>query len=161
MTKSNLRSALVPRRPLLVAALLILALVTAWLFVPTLQGHVAAMNVRSVSVTTSDTSVTDNGTELATTLTIHNPTQRDITFYSGLIHVYNGETQLTDGTSTPFERTTVPSGKTKTIRIMLNLDRDQESHARQAVKSGAIRVSGAVRGYLAKKKIEVYLQKGD
>ncbi len=161
MSSSTLRSVLTPKRPLLAGAILVVAVATTWFFVPTLQGHVATMNIRSVNVTTSDTGVTDDGSELATTLTIHNPTQRDVMFDSGLIHVYDGKTQLTDGTSTPFSRTTVPSHGTKRIRIELDLDPDRVSRARRAVNSGSISFTGSVRGRIAKRDVQVYVRNGD
>ncbi len=122
MSGSTARSVLRPERPLLVAAIVVTALVTAWLFVPTMQGHVATMNVGSVDVTTSNTAVTDGGESLTTTLSIHNPTRRDIVFYSGLIHVYDGETQLSDGTTTPFGETTIPAKETVTLQVEIDLN---------------------------------------
>ncbi|KZN22820.1 hypothetical protein A4G99_17075 [Haladaptatus sp. R4] len=161
MSNSNLRSALTPNQPLLVAAVVLVAVITTWFFVPTLQGHTAAMNVRSASVTTADTSVTADGSNLVTTLTIHNPTQRDIVFYDGLIHVYDGETQLTDGTSTPFDETNVPAKETETIRIKMDADPDRVSRTRQAVKSGSISFTGFVRGRIGEKKVQVYVRNED
>ncbi|WP_423745266.1 hypothetical protein V5735_04495 (plasmid) [Haladaptatus sp. SPP-AMP-3] len=160
MSNSNARSALRPERPLLVAAVLLTVLVTAWLFVPTMLGHVATMNVGSVDVTTSGATVTDGGQHLTTTLTIHNPTRRDIVFYSGLIHVYDGETQLTDGTTTPLGETTVPARETVTLQVEIDLNPDRTARAKRAIRSGSATFSGNLRGRIGEKGIRVPVHTG-
>ncbi|MFH5798401.1 hypothetical protein [Haladaptatus sp. CMAA 1911] len=160
MPGSTVRSVLRPERPLLVAAIVVTALVTAWLFVPTMQGHVAMMNVGSVDVTTSNSAVTDGGEYLTTTLSIRNPTGRDIVFYSGLIHVYDGETQLSDGTTTPFGETTIPARETVTLRVGIDLNPDRVSRTKRAVRSGSASFSGSLRGRIGREGIHVPLHAG-
>jgi len=160
MSGSTARSVLRPERPVLVAAIIVTVLVTAWLFVPTMQGHVAMMNVGSVDVTTSNSAVTDGGEYLTTTLSIHNPTRRDIVFYSGLIHVYDGETQLSDGTTTPFGETTIPARETVTLQVEIDLNPDRVSRTKRAVRSGSASFSGGLRGRIGKEGIHVPLHAG-
>jgi hypothetical protein len=161
MSGSTARSVLRPERPFLVAAIVVTALVTAWLFVPTMQGHVATMNIGSVDVTTSNTAVTDDGEYLTTMLSVHNPTRRDLVFYSGLIHVHDGETQLSDGTTTPFGETTIPAKETVTLEVEIDLIPDRVSQTKRAVRSGSASFSGSLRGRIGQESIHVPLHAGE
>lgn len=160
MSSSTVRSSLQPERPLLTLAILITALVTVWLFVPTMQGHIAVMNTGSVDVTTSGMSVADGGEHLEITLMIHNPTRRDIVFYSGSLHVYDGETQLSDGTTTPFDETRVPAKGTMPAQIEIDLNPDRISRTRRALNDGSTTVSGSLRGRIGAEGIHVPVHVG-
>ncbi|WP_266076543.1 hypothetical protein [Haladaptatus caseinilyticus] len=146
MSDTNTGVALMPERPLLVGVVLVTALVTGWVFVPTMQGHIATMNTGSVDVTATEYTVTGGGEHLTVALRIHNPTRRAIVLSSGQIHAYDGQTRLTDGTTTSLDETTVPAGETLDLTIDMDLSSEHTSQANQAAKSGSVRVTGMVRG---------------
>ncbi|WP_435153281.1 hypothetical protein [Haladaptatus sp. DFWS20] len=155
MSNTSTRSALLPERPLLVGAVLLTALVTAWVFIPTMQGHVAIMNSGSVDVTATEYTVADDGEHLAIALQIHNPTGRKIAFSSGQIHAYDGEVQLSDGTTTSLDGATVPAGETVEVNIEMDLDSKRVSQTKQAVQSGSITVSGRLKGEIGDQEVRI------
>ncbi|WP_049970845.1 hypothetical protein [Haladaptatus cibarius] len=155
MSNSRTRSALWPKQPLLVGAVVVTALVTAWLFVPTMQGHLATMNSGSVDVTPTEYAVTDDDEHLSTTLQIQNPTGRDIVFTSSILHAHDGDVQLTDGTTTSFDEIRIPAGETVETTIQIGLDTERASQAKTAVESESVVLSGTVRAQIGDKDVSI------
>ncbi len=155
-TTSTLR----PNQPLLVGAVVVTAIVTAWLFVPTMQGHIATMNVGSVGATPTDYTVTDDGEVLSVSFELHNPTGREISFYSGQIHAFDGNAQLTDGTTTSFGGVSVPPGETVTATVEMNLPPEQKAVAKRAAESGSITFAGKLRGEIGDEDVTVPVDGG-
>ncbi|WP_458206355.1 hypothetical protein [Haladaptatus sp. NG-SE-30] len=155
MSNSNARNPLRPKRPLVVGLVLVTAIVTMMLFVPTMQGHIATMNIGSVDVTATEYAVTDGGEHLSATFEVHNPTRRTVVFYSGLLHAYDGQTQLNDGTTTMFDKTAVPAGETVEITANIDLTPATEKQTRRAVQSGSIRLAGEINGEIGQKSVTV------
>ena len=160
MSNSTNAAALRPNRPLLVGAVLITALVTAWLFVPTMLGHIATMNVGSVDASATEYTVTDGGEHLSVTFELRNPTGREIVFYNGQIHAYDGETQLTDGTTTSLGGVSVPAGETVTVTAKMDLKSERTATAKRAADSGSIEVAGTLRGEIGDKEVSVAVKQG-
>lgn len=152
---SSARSVLRPDRPLLVTLVVATAVVTLWLFVPTMSGHIATMNVGSVDVTVTEYAVSDGGEHLSVTLEVHNPTRRAVVFYSGLLHAADGRAQLSDGTTTGLGETTVPPGGTVEITANIDLAPERASRARRAVESGSVALSGKLRGEIGNEGVTV------
>lgn len=160
MSNTSTRSALLPERPLVVGAVFLTALLTAWVFVPTMQGHIAIMNSGSVDVTATEYTVTDDGEHLAIALQIDNPTGRNIVFSNGQIHAYDGEVQLSDGTTTSLDGT-VPAGETLEVNIDMDLDSEQVSQAKRAVESGSVTVSGRLKGEIGDQDVNIPVEIGE
>ncbi|WP_458185396.1 hypothetical protein [Haladaptatus sp. NG-WS-4] len=163
MSNLSASSVLRPKRPLVVGAVLVTVLVTLWLFVPTMQGHIAIMNVGSVDVTATEFAVTDGGEHLSVTFDVHNPTGREILFTGSVLHAYAGQTQLNDGTTTMFETTTIPPRETAQITADIDLEPGQQSRAKRAAEDGAISIRGELNGEIGRERVDVpvRIERGD
>ena len=137
-----MRSLVRPKRPLVVAAVLLTALVTLWLFVPTVLGHFAVFNSASISATPTGATVADDGQSVEVAFEIHNPTSRSVQLSGGHVNVYDGDTRLSDGTTMRLSETTVQSGETKTVTGTIALSEGLADRTRRAVETGELRYSG-------------------
>jgi hypothetical protein len=156
-------TALRPDRPFVAGALVLVALVTLWLFVPTMFGHVAVMNADAIDVTPTAYQVSDDGDAIVASLDVHNPTRRAVTLYSGLLVPRTADgTKLSDGTTSTFEEVvTIPSGETRTMDVRISLGDGQAQRARTAASSpGAITLTGTVRGRISDEDIRVNIRAG-
>ncbi|WP_440008755.1 hypothetical protein [Halomicrococcus sp. SG-WS-1] len=160
MSASTARSVLRPERPLLVFVFVLVSLVTVWLFVPTMLGHAAVTNADNVDVTATDARVTDDGRTLAVAFQIHNPTHRAISVSAALVHVYDGDARVSDGTTTPFQRTVVPAGETRTVTLGIGIRDGYEERVRQGTDDRGFRYSGKLRGTIADRTVDVDVDSG-
>lgn len=160
MSNTSPHSALRPERPLLVVAVLLTALVTVWLFVPTMQGHLATMNVGTVDVTATEYTVTDDGDHLRVSLQVQNPTRRTVILTNGPIHAYDGQTQLSDGTTTSFDGSRIPAGETVETTVDIDLNPAQVTRAKRAVESESVTLAGTIRGEIGAKDVSISVGTG-
>ena len=137
-----MRSLVRPKRPLVVGAVLLTALVTLWLFVPTVMGYFATYNVASITASPTDVAVSDDGQTLVVTFEVHNPTSQPIRFHGGHVIVFDGDTRLSDGTTMQAPATTVSGGETATVTGAIGVSGGSEDRARRAAGTGTLRYSG-------------------
>ena len=155
------RSVLRPDRPLVVSAFLLVALVTVWLFVPTVLGHAAVLNADNVGVTPTDARVTDDGRTLAVEFRIRNPTRRAVTVSTGLVHAYDGDARVSDGTTTPFRATVVPAGEARTVTLGIGIEDGYGERVRRGVDERGLRYSGKLRGTIADRSVSISVDGGE
>lgn len=164
MSRLSLRATVLrPNRPFVVAAFTLTAVVTVWLFVPTMFGHIAVMNSDAVEVSATDYAVSDDGEQLLVTFEVNNPTRRSIKLYNGLLYPRAADgTRLSDGTTSPLETVTVvPSGETKTVTVVIGVRKGAGDRVRNAIESGSITLSGKLNGRISDAEVEIPVQEAE
>ncbi len=150
-----MRSLARPERPLVVAAVLLTALVTLWLLVPTVYGHLATYQVGDITVSPTDVEMTEDGEAVAVTFAVHNPTPRAVQFNSGRVNVYDGDTKLSTGTTMQYSKTTIPSGETKRITGTVEIDAEHADQTRRAIETDGLRYLGELDGEIGDNSITI------
>ncbi|UPV99631.1 DUF916 domain-containing protein [Halorussus gelatinilyticus] len=148
------RTLLRPRKPVTMGSFLVVALVTAALFVPTFSGHLAVMNTVSIDATATDVAMSEDGDQLVVQIRIHNPTRAAFTASYGQLFGKVEGTQLT-GTGNEVEETTVPAGETRTLTARISVPEEHRDRAARAAKAGNIVVTGQLDGRIRDQRVEV------
>lgn len=146
---------LVPDRTTAVA-LLTLA-VTVALFAPTVVGYVSYEQVSNADVAVDSMAVSEDGSELVTTLSVSNPTGVPITVTEASLYVRANRNLVNNVGGIDVERTTIPAGETGAVPVRIPLLDDERDRAKRGLDTGTTRVSGElnveVRGQKRELKI--------
>lgn len=141
-----------PKALVVVGAFLVVSLATTAAFAQAITGHVAAMHAPSADVTVTGYEVTDDRLEL--TVRFHNPAIRDVELSVAQLNVYVDGQQVSDGTTSRLETTTVPSEVTETVTVPVGLREGGPERLRNA-DSGAIEIRGDLKVYVGDELVYV------
>lgn len=153
------RTGFSPRKPITMGSFLLVALVAAALFVPTLSAHIAVMNTVSIDATPTDYAVSDDGDYVVVQIQIQNPTRSEFTArYGDLYGKVEGE--RVTGFGMEVEETTVPSGETRTVTARISIEEGRRDEVADAVESGQLHVSGLLQGMIKDEDVEIEVTEG-
>lgn len=151
LTGSQLR----PARPAVAAAFVLLTAVTAAAFVPTFAGHVASKDVANVDTTVTDLELATDGSSLAVTFELTNPTDRAIDVTSADLQARAGGERLTRIPGTTVESVTLPARGSRTVVATLEVQDGAADTVRAAIESGDLTVSGQFQAEIGTESVDI------